>query len=75
MLMQRIIKLNSEDKPQSCEVCVYSRKLSGLNELSCSKKGIVSPDYICKKFSLDITAKSARKKRFIEKISAEDFEY
>ncbi|MCK9478621.1 MAG: hypothetical protein M0R40_03850 [Firmicutes bacterium] len=73
--MQSIIKLNCEEQPQSCAVCVYSRPLSGLAELSCSKKGVVSPDYVCKKFSLDITAKSARKKRFAKKVSAEDFEY
>jgi hypothetical protein len=66
-IMQSIIKLNSDDRPPSCEICVYSRKLSGLKELSCSYYGIVSPDYVCKKFSLDIMAKTARKKRFLDK--------
>jgi hypothetical protein len=72
--MQSIIKLGPDEQPPSCAVCVFSRRLSGLREFSCSKKGVVSPDYVCKKFSLDIMAKTARKKRFVKKVSPEDFQ-
>lgn len=73
--MQSIIKLNSDEQPPSCLVCIYSRKLSGLKELSCEKKGVVSADYICKRFSLDIMAKTARRKRSLDvsRISSDDF--
>lgn len=73
--MQSIIKLNADEQSPNCSICVYSRKLSGLDELSCEKKGIVSSDYVCKKFSLDIMAKTARRKRFLDKskIMSEDF--
>lgn len=73
--MQSIIKLNADEQSPCCRVCVYSRQLSGLNELSCEKKGIVTADYLCKKFSLDIMAKTSRRKRFLDKskISPDDF--
>lgn len=72
--MQSIIKLNTDEQPPSCSVCIYSRKLSGLGELSCLKKGIVSADYLCKRFSLDITAKTARRKRAPNINRSYDFE-
>lgn len=74
--MRSIVKLSPDDRPESCEICVYSRSLSGLKELSCSKRGIVSPDYVCKKFSLNIMAKTARRRRSLNTthFSPEDFE-
>jgi hypothetical protein len=74
--VQSIIKLSQEDRAECCEVCVYSKPLGGLKELSCSKKGIVSPDYVCKKFSLNIMAKTARRRRSlnVSHLSPKDFE-
>ncbi|MBR5517668.1 MAG: hypothetical protein IKV86_01415 [Clostridia bacterium] len=73
--MRSIIKLSEDDRNPCCSICVYSKALAGLNELSCEKKGIVSPDHICKKFSLDIMAKTAIRKRSLDKskISKMDF--
>ncbi|MBR0278050.1 MAG: hypothetical protein IJQ50_06295 [Clostridia bacterium] len=65
--MQSLIKLNPDERKPCCECCVYSKNLSGLKELSCEKKGIVSPDYVCKKFSLDILKKTAKRKRTLDK--------
>ena len=64
--MQSIIKLASDDRPPVCAICIYSREMAGLSELLCDKKGIVPSDYVCKKFSLDITAKTARRKRTLD---------
>lgn len=73
--MQSIIKLGPDDVSPACKFCVYSKKLSGLTELSCEKKGIVSPDYVCKKFSLDILAKSAKRKRSLDKSKIEKMDF
>ncbi|OQB15750.1 MAG: hypothetical protein BWY15_00463 [Firmicutes bacterium ADurb.Bin193] len=73
--MQSIIKINTDEQKPSCSICIYSRKLSGLKELSCQKRGIVFADFVCKKFSLDIMAKTARRKRGLDRsrIAQEDF--
>ena len=73
--MQSIIKLGPDDRAASCSCCVYSKPLAGLNELSCEKKGIVSPDHVCKKFSLDIMAKTARRKRSLDKSKIEKMDF
>ena len=65
--VQSIIKLNADDREACCSICVYSKPLAGLNELSCEKKGIVSPEHFCKKFSLDIMAKTAKRNRSLDK--------
>ena len=74
--MRSIIKLSADDRPASCAVCVFSRTLSGLSELSCAKSGIVAADYVCKRFELDITAKTARRRRAPDtaRLSPDDFE-
>ena len=64
--MQSIIKLGQDDRAPGCAICIYSREMAGLTEFLCAKKGVVPPDYVCKKFSLDITAKTARRKRTLD---------
>jgi len=73
--MRSIIKLNPDDQQPKCAICVYSKPFAGLTELSCEKKGVVAPDYICKKFSLDIMAKTSRRKHSLgnKGLSADDF--
>lgn len=73
--MRSIIKLNPDEQSPKCSLCVYSKPFAGLTELSCEKKGVVAPDYKCKKFSLDIMAKTSRRKHSLELkgLSAEDF--
>lgn len=73
--MRSIIKLRPDEREESCSCCVYSEALPGLVELSCSKKGIVAPEYVCKKFTLDIMAKTARRKHTLDtdKIQQMDF--
>ncbi len=73
--MQSIIKLSADDREACCSICVYSKPLAGLNELSCEKKGIVSPDNLCKKFSLDIMAKTAMRKRSLDKSKIEKMDF
>lgn len=73
--MQSIIKLGADDREACCSICVYSKPLAGLNELSCEKKGIVSPDHLCKKFSLDIMAKTAIRKRSLDKDKIEKMDF
>lgn len=73
--MQSIIKLGPDDRNPECSCCVYSKKLPGLNELSCEKKGIVSPNHCCKKFSLDIMSKTASRKRTLDKQKIEKMDF
>jgi len=49
--------------------------MAGLTELCCEKKGVVAPDYLCKKFLLNIMAKTSKRKHSLgtNKLSAEDF--
>ena len=73
--MRSIIKLNSDEQKPSCSVCIYSRPMAGLKELSCKKKGVVAPDYYCKKFLLDIMAKTAKRRHSIDKSLFQDEDF
>ena len=73
--MQSIIKLGPDDQMPTCSCCVYSKELAGLDELSCEKKGIVSPDHVCKKFSLNIMAKTAKRRRSLDKSKIEKMDF
>lgn len=46
-----------------CETCIYGTKLSCTNEVLCRKYGIVFGDGVCKKYQLDLTKKTVRRKR------------
>ena len=72
--MQSLIKPGEGQAP-CCKICIYSRPMAGLEELSCEKKGVVRQDYYCRKFSLDILSKSARRRHSLNKdeISKKDF--
>lgn len=40
----------SKDIVPLCIYCEYGKKIMATEDIICSKKGIVKPDYYCKKF-------------------------
>lgn len=73
--MQSVVNLKQDDKDPCCAFCIHSREIPGQPESRlCSRKGMVTQDYLCRKFSLDITVKTARRIRTLPKrYHAEDF--
>lgn len=72
--MRSIIKLNPNEQDPVCAVCVYSEtREAGL--FCVKRKKEVEGQDTCKKFSLDITAITARRRHSInkEKLNPEDF--
>lgn len=60
--------------PRSCTTCIYSANLSN-NELLCSKRGVVTDSYSCRKFRYDPCKRippSAKAPDF-DKYKTEDF--
>ena len=44
---------DTEDRPQICRFCEKATLLDGGNQALCKHRGIVSPEYKCRKFSYD----------------------
>lgn len=47
-----------------CLNCIYATPLFN-DDVICKKKGVVSCSYSCRKFEMDLTTKTVRKKRTI----------
>lgn len=47
------MKRQDEDHERVCSLCRYSSAISGREEMLCSKKGIISPEYSCRAFIYD----------------------
>ena len=47
------MKIKSDNIDRICKYCEHSTEISVSEEVLCSKKGVVSPDYICRKFIYD----------------------
>jgi hypothetical protein len=69
------VKLNPDEQSPTCSICIYSSELAGLKEMACKKRGVVAPDYYCKKFELNILAKSCKRKHSLDKTKIEKMDF
>lgn len=69
-----MLKFQYDHKPM-CLFCRHAQKLPYSEDLLCKKHGAVSPEHSCKKFSYNLIARKARRKKEIDtsKYTAEDF--
>ncbi len=56
-----------------CEYCALGNIASDGEMILCSKKGVVTPDFSCKKFEYTPIKRIPKRKRTLETYSAEDF--
>lgn len=63
------------DHKPMCLFCVRAKKLPYTEDMLCAKRGVVSREHTCRKFSYNLLAREARRKKEIntEKFTAEDF--
>lgn len=59
-----------------CYFCEHGKRIPNTSDVICSKKGIVSEEYVCKKYSYDIFKREVKRKANLNtsKFSREDFE-
>lgn len=57
-----------------CKTCFYAKKIYTSPDLLCEKKGIVSSDGFCKKYSYNIFEKPIPKKRSTMQYNKEKFQ-
>ena len=57
-------KVITLERAAMCINCIYSTQLFN-NDVLCKKNGVVAPAHFCKKFQMDLTTKTVRKKRTI----------
>ena len=63
----------SSDITVSCALCEYANHLQDVNFVLCSKKGVVSADFSCKKFSYDPLKRQPKRIRVLAEYSSDDF--
>lgn len=73
MFKKSKLKLFRDEK--NCSNCVHSKQLPYRQELLCSKNGIVSSDYKCRQYSINITAISTHRNHLYNfgRLKPEDF--
>ncbi len=57
----------------ACAYCLKGKETVDKTEILCTKKGIVSPDYSCRKFKYDPLRRVPKIPPELEKFTAEDF--
>lgn len=71
--MKKKKKYDTDDY-NSCLYCTHSGTIAGGELLLCEKKGLVSPDSVCRRFELDLLSLNPQKLRTIRStLSEEDF--
>lgn len=65
-----------QDVSKICATCKFSSSMHAVDDLMCSKKGVVSPDFTCKHYDFNRLMKRPPKKHTLntDKFSPEDFE-
>ena len=63
----------SAEITQSCALCEYANHLQDVNYVLCSKKGVVSADFCCKKFCYDPLKRQPKRIRVLGEYSPDDF--
>ena len=79
MLFKKRRKVFSDevlDVSKICTTCKFASRLNAVEDLMCSKKGVVSPNFSCKHYYYNRLMKRPPKKRSLNsnRYSAEDFE-
>ena len=63
------------DYEKNCRNCIYKTTLTVNNDIFCKYKGIVSPEFLCRKFHYDVFTVKHKKKRVLDTaFKEEDFE-
>ncbi len=66
----------SKDIIPMCIYCEHGKKIIATDDIICSKKGIVKPDYCCKKFKYTPLNRIPPKKNLEQQnFTKEDFEF
>lgn len=66
----------SKDITPMCLYCEHGKKIMATDDIICQKKGIVKPDYCCKKFKYTPINRIPPKKIAISNVyTKEDFEF
>ena len=73
---RKIMSSESEEISKICATCKFATPMNAVDDFLCSKKGLVSPDYSCKKYFLNHLVKRPPKKRTLNtsRLSPKDFE-
>ena len=62
------MKLKSEKAEKLCKYCENSTEVALSGDMLCAKKGVVSPDYKCRKFVYDPFKRTPRIQKPIEEL-------
>lgn len=65
--------LYSKNISPSCAYCIHSKKSKDNKNFLCLKKGVVSSDYSCKKYSYDIFKRIPKRLNKLHSFSEDDF--
>ena len=63
----------SAEITQSCALCEHANHLQDVKFVLCSKKGVVSAEFCCKKFSYDPLKRQPKRIRVLAEYSPDDF--
>ena len=72
----QLINMFKDVESPKCYFCEHGKRIPNTSDVICSKKGIVSEEYVCKKYSYDIFKREVKRKANLNtsKFSKEDFE-
>lgn len=57
----------------ACKNCRYGRKTSNGEKILCTRKGIVEPDYTCRKYLYDPLKRVPKRRLALPTFTADDF--
>lgn len=64
----------SPDIEKKCATCQFAKKIDGTMDMLCKTRGVVSYNYICRKYKYDIFKKKIHKKKSLDtNYTADDF--
>lgn len=67
-------KILGENIDPKCAYCAFGTLTADEKTVLCPKKGILDPDFSCKKFSYDPLKRTPRRPKKLQTFSAQDFE-
>jgi len=60
---------------KNCRNCIYRKTFIVNGDILCKYKGVVSPEFSCRRFSYDIFTSGSKKKRILDmSFNEKDFE-
>ena len=73
---RKILSKEDNEISKICATCKFATSMHSVDDLMCSKKGLVAPDFSCKHYYLNHLIKRPPRKRILNtsKFSPEDFE-